>query len=311
MQLVKYDAACRAISECRRVDEVKDWIDKTAAIEAYGRMSRNVEIENDYAEVKLRAIRKLGELLIDVEKNTGSRGIGSAVQPPDRTIAVPTLANMGVSKNQSSQAQAIARIPAAQFEQTLSEHREDQKKVTATTMAKLNKQAADIPAPLPDENRLFDDLMASWQRATQSVKARFVEAIQREEWINSDPGTPDPNPTANVWTYYALAYHDRYGVEPVRNAQVNGQLSQLVKRIGGYDAPHVASFYVKSNTAFYVRCGHSVGQLLKDCEKLRTEWATNTRMTETQARQADVTQANGNVWGKLIAEAEAYEAGKS
>ena len=49
---------------------------------------------------------------------------------------------------------------------------------------------------------------------------------------------------------------------------------------------------------------HSVGLLLADAEKLRTEWITNTRMTTTQARQADQTQAIGNVFTKLIAEAE-------
>jgi hypothetical protein len=43
---------------------------------------------------------------------------------------------------------------------------------------------------------------------------------------------------------------------------------------------------------------------VKDAEKLRTEWATGNRMTATQADQADKTQTNGDVFGKLIREAQ-------
>jgi uncharacterized membrane protein len=304
MQLVKYDAACRAIAECRQVDEIKDWVDKAAAVEAYGRISKNFDIERDGAEIRIRATRRLGELLNAMPKNTGAAGIGtSAVASFDRTQP-PTLSDYGISKYQSSEAQSIARIPEEQFEQTLAEHREEQRIVTTRTMAKLNKQAEAIQAPTIDEARLFDDLMTAWERATPDVKARFIEAVQRQEWAISPVGAAAPNPASTAWAAYAISYHERYGIEPVRNATVNGQLSQLVKRIGGFDAPHVARFYVHNNAAFYVRCGHSVGMLLKDCEKLRTEWATNTRMTETKARQVDQTETQGQVWQKLLREAE-------
>ena len=128
-----------------------------------------------------------------------------------------------------------------------------------------------------------------------AVQARFVEAVNQT-------ATPLPaTPTATVWAAYAVAYHDRYGVEPVRNATVNGQLVQVVKRVGAYDAPHVARYYVQSNAAYYVRNGHSVGGLLHDAEKLRTEWATGSRMTETAARQADQHDAQAQVWDRLLA----------
>ncbi len=113
--------------------------------------------------------------------------------------------------------------------------------------------------------------------------------------------------TAQTWDAYALAYSNRYGAEPVRNASVNGKLSQFVKRIGVDESPHVASFFVGHNNAWYVRGMHDVGAMLKDCEKLRTEWATNTRMTSTRAAQVDKTQTNFDAWAPLIAEAEERE----
>jgi hypothetical protein len=95
-----------------------------------------------------------------------------------------------------------------------------------------------------------------------------------------------------TWRAYGLAYVARYGVEPVRNAKVNGQVKQLVQRIGA-DAPHVADFFVRCvNDAFIVRGVHDLGLLLARCEAYRTQWATGLSMTATRARQVDQTQAN-------------------
>ena len=93
---------------------------------------------------------------------------------------------------------------------------------------------------------------------------------------------------------YSVSYTNRYGVDPVKNAKVAGQVVQFVKRIGMQDAPHVAAFFVGHPDAWYTRTGHSVDAMLKDAEKLRTEWATGSRMTAATALQIDATQTNLN-----------------
>lgn len=113
--------------------------------------------------------------------------------------------------------------------------------------------------------------------------------------------------TAAVWEKYSNAYYAAYGVDPVRNVKVNSQLAQLVDRIGEGEAPFVAEFYVTHKNSYYVRKMHSVDSLLADCEKLRTEWATNTKMTQTKAMQADKTQTNLDAFAPLIAAAKAKE----
>jgi hypothetical protein len=97
-----------------------------------------------------------------------------------------------------------------------------------------------------------------------------------------------------TWAAYAEAYADRYGTKPVRNSKINGQVKQLVQRLGRAEAPPVAAFYVRHANAFYVRNGHDIGSLLAGCEKLRTEWATGRMVTVTSAQQADRTQSNAN-----------------
>lgn len=84
----------------------------------------------------------------------------------------------------------------------------------------------------------------------------------------------DPTPTALIWRAYKAAYRERYGVDPVHNAKVMGQLSQLLARLGAEEAPQVAAFYLGRDTPYYRQTMHSVDAMLRDAEKLRTEWVT-------------------------------------
>ena len=97
---------------------------------------------------------------------------------------------------------------------------------------------------------------------------------------------------SRAWAAYAGAYGSRYGTDPVRNAKVNAQFSQLVKRLPDDEAADVARWYVTNSRALYVNSKHCVDLLLRDCEGLRTEWATGMRMSDTEARHADEHQAS-------------------
>jgi len=289
MELIKYNAACRAIAEAKAVDEVKDIRDKAEAMRQYARVSKNRQMEIDCAEIRIRAERRLGQMLQERKLNDGGRPSEKPLHSGEGFT--PTLDEMGIGYNLSSRAQTIATIPEAEFERTMSEHREEQKAVTGRTMAKLTGKA---------EKKTVSDavqsLMNAWRVASQTERHEFLIHI----------GLATDQPTTNVWDLYAGAYLGRYGVLPVRNATTNSKMRQLVSRIG-IDAPYVAAFYVNHDNRYYVQCMHAVGALLHDAEKLRTEWATNTFITATKALQADRTQANGQVWGKMIAEAEANE----
>lgn len=120
-----------------------------------------------------------------------------------------------------------------------------------------------------------------------------------------NPATPAK--TSQVWESYATEFFARYGTEPVRNSKVNGMLAKLVDRLGADEAPLVAAFFVRSNRGLYVSSKHAIDLLLRDAEGIRTEWATNRSVTDTEARQTDQTQAAANVWLPLIEEAKRKE----
>jgi hypothetical protein len=79
----------------------------------------------------------------------------------------------------------------------------------------------------------------------------------------------------------------------VRNANANAPCCQLIDRLGE-EAPAVAAFYVNHNAQFYTRALRQLDLLVRDAEKVRTEWATGQTMT-AERRQMDRSQSNFDV----------------
>jgi hypothetical protein len=118
--LVRYEAARTALAEAHRVDEVKDIRDKAEAMAAYARQAKDSELIQYATEIKVRAERRCGELLARTEKNTGAQGLGSnqhrRVEVPSNGATAPTLADMGLTRDESSRYQQLAAMPAEHFE---------------------------------------------------------------------------------------------------------------------------------------------------------------------------------------------------
>jgi hypothetical protein len=194
-----------------------------------------------------------------------------------------------------------------------------------------HKNEAESILPQPEEIGTTTEIIGTTRADSLSSDSGFSDSLIADSGLPDSPitdlsGPPPaedkppkaktpkaekpPAPTNEVWHSYADAYRVRYGVDPVRNAMVNAQLGQLLKRLG-VDAPSVAAFYLGHKNRFYVEKMHSVGILLNDAEKLRTEWATGRQTTATQATQADRTQANFNAFAPLLAEAQGANHGQS
>ncbi len=114
--LTKYEAARAALAECRTIDEVKDLHDKAEAMRAYGRMANDVQLEIDASEIRLRAERRLGQMLAETPLSRGGRPVktGSESEP---VMARPmTLAELGIDKKLSSRAQKVGGIAERAFD---------------------------------------------------------------------------------------------------------------------------------------------------------------------------------------------------
>jgi phage N-6-adenine-methyltransferase len=118
MELVRYDAMCRAIAEAHAIDEVKELRDKAAALIEYARQAQNTELERQCCEIRVRAERRAGQMLRDMDKAKGSPG-NQFTGPLDRNEGSKTLADYRITYYQSSQWQKLAALTEPEFEAKL------------------------------------------------------------------------------------------------------------------------------------------------------------------------------------------------
>ena len=120
-----------------------------------------------------------------------------------------------------------------------------------------------------------------------------LEPVADKPPMTAKPKRNTPNPAnTETWQAYRAAYLQAYGVEPLRNAKVNGQIANFVKLVGEDKAPHIAAFYVSHPNHWYRTKGHDFGTLLANAQALATDWQRNTRTTSVQTRQQEKTAAN-------------------
>ena len=113
-----YERARFALSEVHRVDEVKDIRDKAMAMREYARQAKDGQLIEYATEIKFRAERRAGQLLAEMAER-GERE--SAGRPDNSNTALPlskpaTLADLGVTKMQSSRWQKLAELDEDDFE---------------------------------------------------------------------------------------------------------------------------------------------------------------------------------------------------
>jgi 16S rRNA G966 N2-methylase RsmD len=147
MRLAKYETARHALQAAQSVDEVKDIRDKAEALRIYARRSQDYEMSNWAAEIRIRAERRMGQML-RAQKESGEMNKGGGDRKSDEyhqsrnetSDLIPTLSDMCISKSMSSRAQAIASVPEDVFETTISEYKTSKKELTGSTMQKLVKK---------------------------------------------------------------------------------------------------------------------------------------------------------------------------
>lgn len=118
-QVSIYENAKHWIAQYESVDEVKEYIDKAAAVQEYAKRANDYEMEHQAARARVRAERRAGELLQNIEK---AKGGSQYHECTDSTAeSVQTLKDMGLNGKQSMKWQQLANVPEADFETALSE----------------------------------------------------------------------------------------------------------------------------------------------------------------------------------------------
>ena len=174
-ELIQFDAIERAIQKAASVDLAKGIRDKAEALRVYAKQSgQSLEVQNRCAEIKLRAERRAGAILSEMEKNKGARGKG--VHFHDESA--PTLADLGISQAQSHRWQKMASIPPRVFENFIAATKERGKELTSVCVLRL---ASELSRP-PRSERRTDDLDDAARAIAAYSGERFMTLLVDPPW---------------------------------------------------------------------------------------------------------------------------------
>lgn len=144
--LVKFEAARQALAEAKSIDEVKQIRDKAEALRLYVKQQgESLTMQNDIAEIKLRAERRAGELIIEMREN-GELATQSDNQNTLRSLSLNgspkrTLRDVGINSSQNTNWTTIAALPEATFEKTIIETKAKGGELTSAGMLRVAKEA--------------------------------------------------------------------------------------------------------------------------------------------------------------------------
>ncbi|HEX6992408.1 MAG TPA: helix-turn-helix domain-containing protein [Gemmatimonadales bacterium] len=77
-----------------------------------------------------------------------------------------------------------------------------------------------------------------------------------------------PSAVAECFRRYSRGMKAKTGAEYPSNARANGQLAQVVKRVGAEAAPAVVEHFLASSDPYYAKTGWRLDSLVRDCERL-------------------------------------------
>jgi hypothetical protein len=211
--LALYDTACRAVAAARTIDEAKDICDRSAAARAYAKQIKNKQMEIDALEIRVRAERRLGELILELKAEgvgvRGRRADPSQSKWSERPFL--RLSDIGIDGATSALTQRLALLPVERFDTELARwraaapservlqpplqtYRDPHAKNAAVTPRRgkpLTIDAADTFAPYraPDGRRIADWRFGELERQAAAAARilRCIAAVKKAMPVVEDP----------------------------------------------------------------------------------------------------------------------------
>ena len=190
-QLALLQNARTALSQVATVDDAREIRDKADAVRHYARQARlGQELIVEAAVVKLRAERRLGQILREMPLATGVRGNQHDESPGEPNGAL--LSELGINKSESSRMQRIAELAEEIFETYILSETESQREPTIMGVMRLVRESkrpsSRATESLPIDYESFasiDDLIRAGRRfktvlITPPFEVFSVEQLERE-----------------------------------------------------------------------------------------------------------------------------------
>ena len=144
-ELVLLQNARTALSQVSTFDDAREIRDKADAVRHYARQAKlGQELVVEAAVLKLRAERRLGEILRETQLATGVEGNQHADIPGEPNGVL--LSELGISKSESSRMQRIAELQEETFETYVRTEAESQREPTIAGVIRLIRESKPVHA---------------------------------------------------------------------------------------------------------------------------------------------------------------------
>lgn len=219
-QLVKYEAARNALQVAHSVDEVKDIRDKAQAMALYAKQANDTALVEWATEIKVRAERRAGEMLQEIERSKGGRG-------KTKASVAQVYRDNDIPPTTGKRWQKLAAVSEAQFEQAVAAAKEVAGEVTTAAMLRATKPVAPIEiATAGTQQRAAEGIDKHIKtitdlRNTQAENARLKEenAKLREQLAEVDCMLPELQALASA----AEAFKEDQGFKRLHALEIENQ----------------------------------------------------------------------------------------
>ena len=189
-QLVRYEQARTALAAVHSYDEVKDIMDQAERAAVYARQANDSDLIKYATEIRVRAQRRAGEMLSSTEKRDGGQAMKARSSAATEVIP-PTLSDMGITKDQSANWQALASMSEEHFEATVEAAKDTAGEVTTAFMLREVKRGKPHGKPKtgPKADAIREELKAAKERGTSmlcSYARLLLSAILASEGLTEE-----------------------------------------------------------------------------------------------------------------------------
>jgi N6-adenosine-specific RNA methylase IME4 len=272
IELVKYEAACRALAEAVTADEVMNVRLEAKAIEAVARVAKNIYLELNATKLRTRAELKLGDMLGKGEKTgviAGHGGNRSLQDSEAESCSRATLKDIGIDNKLSARSRRLSGIGAPAVEEMLGRFEQESRargrlavdvingilaKRNAHSRRQLAQELSDATALSP-AGRKFPVVYAdpAWRRKAGIGNRAYENHYTTDAWDEIIAMPVAQRVLPNAWLYlwipraHLLALHPTEIDTPLGRTKVKLPLAYAVAQAWGFNAYSTCFIWTKTD----------------------------------------------------------------
>lgn len=193
-QLAKYEAARKALTEAVMFDEVMNIRNVAEQAALYAKQANDTDLIQKATEIKVRAERKAGEMLRKAaeqgKRATPNGNVNPAtIKVSNETTPSPvTLAEIGITRDQSSRYQKLAAMPDEHFETAVETAKASAGEVTTAFMLREAAKHRSEPIKTKKAEAYRQELKEAKDRGVSMLLSHgrlFLRTLQMQDSFSS------------------------------------------------------------------------------------------------------------------------------